>query len=131
MHPRNRRFVTLALAYGLLAGLVGIAWPAAPAWLPGDVPRLHGHLMLLGFVAFTIYGLGEHMLPRFAGRPIRAGALAWGQIVSAHLGLWLLAGGLAAGARAVALAGAALSWLALAAFAVRVWPVLWPCARGN
>ena len=35
------------------------------------------HLYTLGFLVFMVYGMGEHMLPRFTGNPIRLGALAW------------------------------------------------------
>lgn len=108
----------LALAGSALAlggGIVG-----DPPWRGAAV-----HVFGIGFVAFLIFGLGEHLLPRFTGAPIRMGALAWVQQGLAHTGLLLLAGGLYGSARTVAVAGGVLAWLAFALFAARVGPVLW------
>jgi cbb3-type cytochrome oxidase subunit 1 len=32
--------------------------------------RVHVHILLLGFMAMMIYGVGYHILPRFMGRPV-------------------------------------------------------------
>ncbi|WP_018953946.1 hypothetical protein [Thioalkalivibrio sulfidiphilus] len=45
MHPRNRLFILAALIYSLLGGLVGLLWLAHPGLIPGNVPRIHGHLI--------------------------------------------------------------------------------------
>ncbi len=82
------------------------------------------HLFGLGFAVFFVFGLGEHMLPRFIGAPIRGGAAAWVQQGLAHAGVILLIAGLAAQQRALALAGGALAWAAFALFAARLAPVL-------
>ena len=101
-----------ALAFG--GGIVGdVPWRAAAA-----------HVFGLGFVAFMIFGLGEHMLPRFTGNPIRMGALAWTQQALAHAGLLLLGTGLFTGGSIEALAGGSAAWIAFALFAARLWPVL-------
>lgn len=120
MLKRNRWFITLGLVYALLAGLVGLARLASPGWLPGDVPRIHGHLMLLGFVAMMIYGIGLHVLPRFAGRPLFSERLADGQFVLANLGLWVLLYGWLVGNSIALTSGGALSWLAMALFSVNI-----------
>ena len=126
MLKRNRWFVTLSRVYGLIGGLIGLVWLAWPGSLPGNVPRLHGHLMLLGFVTFMIYGLGEHLLPRFTGNPIRLGGWSWAQQAIAHAGVVGYGLGAVLGIEPLALLGAALAWLALALFAARLLPILWP-----
>lgn len=101
-----------ALAFG--GGVVGdVPWRAAAI-----------HVFGLGFVTFMIFGLGEHLLPRFTGNPIRMGTLAWAQQGLAHAGLVVLALGLSAGWRVAALAGGLAAWAAFALFAARLWPVL-------
>ena len=117
MHKRNRLFITLALAYALLGGLVALAWLAWPGLIPGNVPRLHGHVMLLGFMAMMIYGVGLHVLPRFSGRPLFSERLANTQLWVSNLGLWLMAAGwLLLDNRLVGLGGL-LSWTGIAMFA--------------
>lgn len=106
MHKRNRLYVTIGLIYGLLGGLLMIVRLIAPAWIPGNIVHAHAHMMLLGFVLMTIYGVGLHVLPRFGGYPLRSERIATIQ--------------------PVLIAGAVLMWLALAIYAWRVWPVLWP-----
>lgn len=82
------------------------------------------HAFGLGFVAFVIFGTGEHLVPRFTGSPIRGGWVAWAQQGLAHAGTVLLVAGFAADQRAVALAGGSLAWTAFALFSARLVPVL-------
>ena len=49
---------------------------------------VHGHLNLVGFVMFIIFGVAYHILPRFRGRPLYSEGLAW-------VGFWLANAGLA------------------------------------
>lgn len=109
--------VYLAAAGASLVFGDGIAGEA-----PWRAPALHAYG--LGFVTFFIFGLGEHLLPRFTGAPIRGGAPAWLQQGLGHGGTLLLAAGLAFAAKELALAGGALAWLAFALFAWRLAPVL-------
>ncbi|MCX7892764.1 MAG: thioredoxin family protein [Burkholderiales bacterium] len=122
----DRAWLVAALAY-LAAAAAALAWHAS---LLPDGPARAGavHLFAAGFVVFTIYGLGAHMLPRFTGNAIRAGAWAWTQLALANIGLPALAAGFWFGLRALALAGGVLLWLSLAVFAARVLPLL---ARGT
>jgi cbb3-type cytochrome oxidase subunit 1 len=120
MHKRNRLFITLALLYALLGGLVGIVWWISPGAIPGNVPRMHGHLMLLGFVAMSIYGVGLHVLPRFSGRPLHSERLANWQLYVANLGLWLLALGWVLLHDPLLIVGGAVTWTAFALFAYNV-----------
>ena len=122
--PDNRWFILAAQAYLMLAGL-GLLMngsflsdnAARPAFL---------HLLTLGFMLFMIYGLAGHMLPRFTGNHIRAGAWPWLQMGLAHSGVIGYAVGYLAGRHTLIVVGSVLTWLSLAVFSVRVWPVLWP-----
>ncbi|MDA8110484.1 MAG: hypothetical protein M0015_17965 [Betaproteobacteria bacterium] len=120
MHPRNRLFVTLGLIYGLLGGLLALVWLADPALLPGDVARAHAHLMLLGLVLMNIYGIGLHVLPRFAGYALRSERLAWVQFWLANAGLPLMVAGWLATLPSLVLAGGAASAAAMLAFGLNV-----------
>lgn len=109
--------IYLALAGSALVFGGGIAGDA-----PWRAAALHG--FGLGFATFAVFGLGEHMLPRFTGAPIRVGWLAWLQQGFAHAGTVLLVAGLASAARPLAVLGGSLAWAALAVFAGRLAPVL-------
>lgn len=124
LETSSRAAILAAAFYLVVAGT--LALPAGG--IVGDALwRLAAiHTFTLGFVAFMIYGLGEHLLPRFTGNPIRLGAWSWSQQALAHAGLIGFAVGAVFGAESLRLAGAITSWLALALFAGRVLPVLWP-----
>lgn len=109
--------VYLALAGAALVFGNGIA---------GDAPWRAAalHIYGLGFAVFLIFGLGEHLLPRFTGAPIRGGVVAWLQQGLAHAGTVLLVIGFAMDTRALALAGGIVAWAAFALFAWRLAPVL-------
>jgi thiol-disulfide isomerase/thioredoxin len=117
-----------AALYLALSGL-GLAFGGGIA---GDAPWRAAalHLFGFGFVTFAVFGFAEHMLPRFVGRPIRAGARAWTQQALAHAGLVLLVAGMGLDARLVASAGGLLMWGSLAAFTARLWPVIAPVGSG-
>lgn len=122
--PDNRGFILAAQIYLMLAGL-GLLMNGS--FLNDDATRpAFLHLFTLGFMLFMIYGLAGHMLPRFTGNPIREGAWPWLQMGLAHGGVIGYAVGYLAGWYALVVVGAVLAWLALAVFAFRVWPVLWP-----
>jgi glutaredoxin len=121
MGPTSRANIAAAMLFLVLSG----------AFLPfggltgGATRPVSLHLFLLGFVTFMIYGVGEHMLPRFAGRRILMGPLAWAQHALAHAGLIGLLAGLWAGIPALAVSGGALACLGLLVFAIRLMPVVW------
>lgn len=118
----NRLSLQSALFYLLLAGL---SLPINGAFYGEGTARVIPlHAFTLGFLVFTIYGLADHMLPRFTGKPVLKGNWLKTQLVVAHLGLWTLAAGLYWSQQPVAVAGAALSWLALLIFAIRLVPLL-------
>lgn len=93
MHKRNKRFVTIGLAYGLLGGLLMLVRLVDPTLLPGNLPRIHGHMMLLGFVLMMVYGVGLHVIPRFGGYPVRSERVANIQFWLANAGLPLMIAG--------------------------------------
>src|SRR5262245_55640752 len=75
-------FICLALGIGLGAWFA--VDRAQGAWLR----PLHGALNLWGWATLLIYGMAYHMLPRFAGQPLRRTRLATAQS-------WLAIGGVA------------------------------------
>ncbi|HSL92833.1 MAG TPA: cbb3-type cytochrome c oxidase subunit I [Candidatus Limnocylindrales bacterium] len=110
MSPTTIRFLKVGMAYFVLGALLGtlLAVPATRDLLykaPGAQWRLaHTHLNLAGFVIMIIFGIAYHILPRFAGKPLRSEA--WAQ---AHF--WIAA---------LATAGMVIGFLVPAA-AVLLW----------
>lgn len=111
------RSAVLWLAAGLL---LGTSMGAEPRWIP-LLRAAHLHALLAGFVAFMIFGVGYHVFPRFAGRPIPWAAGPGLHLVLANAGMaslvvgflvrgsWPLAGRVLAGVGGgFTLAGAAL-----------------------
>ena len=94
MDKYAKAFVKASLAYlgiGVLMGIEMLIWP--------DVrfthARVHVHLLLLGFMAMMIYGVGYHILPRFMGRPVYSHRLG-------NLQVWIAN---------ITLIGLSLSWI--------------------
>jgi cbb3-type cytochrome oxidase subunit 1 len=129
MLPRNRWFIAAALLYALLGGLLGLAWLAAPAHLPGLALRAHAHLMLVGFVGMMIFGIGLHVLPRFTGRALDSERVADAQFALANLGLVAMVIGWLAAVPLVATAGGALLWTGFLAFGINAVGTVRPWAR--
>jgi glutaredoxin len=125
---RSARLAVLSSVVYLF--LAGAALPVyGGLFAPGTARGAPLHLFTLGFLVFMTYGLGEHMLPRFTGNPIRAGAMVWVQFALAHAGVWALVLGLWFAIVPLTVAGGVCAWSALALFVIRIWPVLWP--RGS
>lgn len=119
----NRIFIISAQAYLMLAGIGLIIngtllsdSSSRPAFL---------HLFTLGFLLFLIYGLGAHMIPRFAGNPLPEDWKVWVQMGLAHSGVVAYASGYFFNFPLVTLSGAILAWTALFIFTWRMWQVLW------
>jgi cytochrome c oxidase cbb3-type subunit 1 len=69
MDKYAKAFIKSSLIYlgvGTILGLLMIFWPDARF----TMTRIHVHILLLGFMAMMIYGVGYHILPRFMGRPV-------------------------------------------------------------
>ena len=107
------------LALGGAALVFGGGIDGDPPWRSAAL-----HVYGMGFIAFVVLGLGEHLLPRFTGAPIRAGASAWCQFGLVHAATLLIAAGAIAGARAIEIAGGCAAVAAFALFAWRLAPVL-------
>ncbi|OGA53754.1 MAG: hypothetical protein A3F74_05060 [Betaproteobacteria bacterium RIFCSPLOWO2_12_FULL_62_58] len=120
MHRRNKLFVTIGLVYGLLGGLLMLVRLVDPILLPGNLPRIHGHMMLLGFVLMTIYGVGLHVIPRFGGYPLRSERIAGVQFWLANAGLPLMIAGWITYADWLVAAGGALTLAAMALWGINM-----------
>ncbi|HEX7941339.1 MAG TPA: hypothetical protein VF488_06015 [Gemmatimonadaceae bacterium] len=82
-----RSFLKSSLAWLALGVTFGVAMTIHPLW---TLYRLaHVHMMLLGFVAMMIFGVGYHVIPNFAGFPLH-------RPVGARVHWWLSNIGLAA-----------------------------------
>ena len=82
MSRTTLRFLKGGMAYFVLGTLLGLCLALPPArdalfaLAPGRWDLVHTHLNLLGFVVMVIFGVAYHILPRFAGRPLRSEAWA-------------------------------------------------------
>ena len=83
MSPTTIRFLKVGMAYFVAGTLLGtlLAVPVTRDLLfmasPGAQWRpAHTHLNLAGFVVMIIFGVAYHILPRFAGKPLRSEAWA-------------------------------------------------------
>ncbi len=80
-----KNFILMSIIYLLMASFLGILMLWDPGYLVLKFP--HSHLMLLGWVSMMIYGVGYHILPRFAGRPLKSRKMAELQFWLANIGL--------------------------------------------
>lgn len=119
----SRLWIASAMLYLVAAGVMLLF---AGSLLPDGDARATVHLFAMGFVAFLIYGLGLHMLPRFTNQPLLSGGWGIAQLACGQIGLPLLVVGLAFDAKLTAAAGGALTWIALALYAVRIVRALGP-----
>jgi thiol-disulfide isomerase/thioredoxin len=132
--PGTRRYVGMTLAstsrWAISASVLYLALSGSAlvfdGGIAGDPPWRAAalHAFGMGFLAFAIFGFGEHMLPRFAGAPIRGGSAAWTQQALAHAGTLLMLLGFTIESRALAFAGGALALASFGVYAVRLAPVL-------
>lgn len=120
MHKSNRLFVSIALAYGLLGGLIALVRLLSPNIIPGNVPRLHGHIMLLGFILMMVYGIALHVLPRFSGRPLHSQRMVNWQLYLANAGLPLMVAGWLTWTWWPVFVGGALSYAAIVLFGINI-----------
>jgi len=69
MDKYAKAFVKASLTYLGIGVLMGV-WMVLSPGSRFVLLRVHVHLLLLGFMAMMIYGVGYHILPRFMGRPV-------------------------------------------------------------
>jgi cbb3-type cytochrome oxidase subunit 1 len=87
MDKYAKAFVKASLIYlgvGVILGVLMVTWIdlrfPAMVWV-------HSHILLLGFMAMMIYGVGYHILPRFMGRPVYSQRLGNIQVWLANITL--------------------------------------------
>lgn len=86
MDKYAKAFVKSSLIYlgiGTIIGILMLVWPDYRFTLT----RVHVHVLLLGFMAMMIYGVGYHILPRFMGRPVYSHRLGNVQVWLANITL--------------------------------------------
>lgn len=120
--PSSRAYVLSAMIYLFLAG--GSLVTNAGLFAEGYARPAPLHLFTVGFMSFLVFGVAEHMIPRFTGLPIRLGAWTWSQFGLAHGGLVLFFLGFVLTLPGLAVTGGVILWAALVLFAVRLWPLL-------
>ncbi len=69
MDKYAKAFVKASLIYLGIGVLMG-EWMVLSPDSRFILTRVHVHVLLLGFMAMMIYGVGYHILPRFMGRPV-------------------------------------------------------------
>jgi cbb3-type cytochrome oxidase subunit 1 len=103
LDPAVVLFIRASLVW-LVAGVtLGVGMAASPALVV--YRTAHIHLLLLGFVTGMIFGVGYHVFPRFAGRPLRHPRL-----MLVHW--WLANGGVGTMGVAFALRASGVTWSA-------------------
>ncbi|HAK87708.1 MAG TPA: hypothetical protein DHV16_08875 [Nitrospiraceae bacterium] len=80
-----RNFIVMSIVYLALAAFFGIIMFASPSYL--YLKFVHSHLNMLGWVSMMIYGVGYHILPRFAGKKIKSVKMGEAQFYLANIGL--------------------------------------------
>ncbi len=80
-----RNFIIVSILYLGIASVLGVLMALSPSFL--SLRFVHSHLMLLGWVTMMIYGVGYHILPRFAGKLIKNKAICEFQFYLANIGL--------------------------------------------
>lgn len=80
-----KNFIATSIAYLAVASVIGVGMMLSPWML--QFRFVHSHFMLLGWVSMMIYGVGYHILPRFAGALLRRPAIAEFQFWVANAGL--------------------------------------------
>ncbi|HUL22877.1 MAG TPA: hypothetical protein VLZ10_15580 [Thermodesulfobacteriota bacterium] len=79
-------FVKASLIYFAIGTLLG-GWMILFPDIRFAMTRVHVHILLLGFMAMMIYGVGYHILPRFMGRPVYSHRLGNIQVWLANITL--------------------------------------------
>ena len=133
MEPFVRNFIRASLVWfgvGILMGIGMAWWPAEHlVYRPA-----HGHAHLLGFVSMMIFGVAYHVIPRFAGSPLRSRRAAFVHFWVANLGLagmvggWILRGWIGWGTPLLAVGGG-LTAVGAFLFIGNIWMTLGPVKR--
>jgi Na+/proline symporter len=130
MSELSLRCVRVAFLFLMLGIGLGVSF-AIDRGLGARLRPLHAELLLWGWGTMLIYGMGYHMVPRFAGRALRrprlANAQSWLAISGVGLAAlgWLLGSAPLGIPRVLPLAGGLLQALAALLFVVLIGEVVW------
>jgi len=86
MDKYAKAFVKSSLIYLGIGAIMGV-WMVLSPDIRLTLSRVHVHILLLGFMAMMIYGVGYHILPRFMGRPVYSHRLGNVQVWLANITL--------------------------------------------
>ena len=86
MDKYAKAFVKASMIYLGIGTLMG-GWMVLSPDIRFALTRVHVHILLLGFMAMMIYGVGYHILPRFMGRPVYSHRLGNIQVWLANIAL--------------------------------------------
>ena len=86
MDKYAKTFVKSSLIYLGIGAIIGV-WMVLYPDIQFTLSRVHVHILLLGFMAMMIYGVGYHILPRFMGRPVYSHRLGNIQVWVANIAL--------------------------------------------
>ena len=86
MDKYAKAFVKASLIYLGIGAMMGVCMVFSPD-IRFTITRVHVHLLLLGFIAMMIYGVGYHILPRFMGKPVYSARLGITQVWLANISL--------------------------------------------
>jgi hypothetical protein len=80
-----RNFIIVSIVYLGASSLLGIGMLWDQSLM--SLKFVHSHLNMLGWVSMMIYGVGYHILPKFAGRPLKYPKIGELQFWVANIGL--------------------------------------------
>ncbi|MGC2061543.1 MAG: hypothetical protein WA610_01100 [Thermodesulfovibrionales bacterium] len=80
-----RNFIIVSILYLGISSLLGVCMLWDQSLM--SLKFVHSHLNMLGWVSMMIYGVGYHILPKFAGRPLKYPKLGEFQFWAANIGL--------------------------------------------
>jgi hybrid cluster-associated redox disulfide protein len=78
MDRYTRWFILASLGYLAVGGILGLLMIMSPGLMP-SLYFSHGHVLLAGFMAMMVFGVGYFILPRFASH-----TLIWPSMVGVH-----------------------------------------------
>jgi cytochrome c oxidase cbb3-type subunit 1 len=115
MDKYAKAFVKSSLIYLGVGTIMGLAMYLFPD-IRFTITRVHVHILLLGFTAMMIYGVGYHILPRFMGRPVYSHRLG-------NIQVWLAN---------ITLVGLSISWMTEASQGGvwHLWAILFGIGQG-
>lgn len=115
MDKYAKAFVKSSLIYLGIGTITGVCMVLSPD-IRFTLTRVHVHILLLGFMAMMIYGVGYHILPRFMGRPVYSHRLG-------NIQVWLAN---------ITLIGLSVSWIIEASHrgVWHLWAILFGIGQG-